>query len=55
MDSILYRMDYWARYRVSSIGGWCFASECTSWQGSDERDSFLARWDVYACSKALKA
>ena len=55
MDSILYRMDYGARYCVSSIGRWYFASECISWQGSDERDSFLAWWDVYACSKALKA
>ena len=42
VDSILYGMDYGARYRVPSIGGWCFASECISWQGSDERDSFLA-------------
>ena len=38
-----------------SIGRWCFASDCMSWQGSDERDSSLAEWDVYACSKALKA
>ena len=40
---------------VFSIGGWCFASDCMSWQGSNKRDSSLAWWDVYACSKALKA
>ena len=40
---------------VFSIDKWCSASDCMSWQGSDKRKSFSAWWDVYACSKALKA